>query len=235
MGAGHSELGGDAPNDQRHEGWLTKESETLKTWNPRWCVLAKAELRWWDDEAMAKDGQPPRGKVSLRYARVSAAADAAHVDALCIETAGGGAAGRLFFQAPSAGAAAAWLRALRVASREPWEVQPPGGGDICPVCRLAPLSLFHRHHCRRCGALVCSGCSAAVRALPDLDYAQPVRVCTPCAGEDGPLLPPAERAAAAVRALPVHLFLRRSGQRASWKVHKLDCRKLGRVFTPSKQ
>lgn len=200
MGAGHSELGIDAPHAQHHEGWLTKESETLKTWNPRYCILAGAELKWWDDETQAKDGLPPRGKIALRYCRVSAAADTAHVDALCIEVPDASRT-RLFFQPPSPGASLVWLRALRVASREPWDMPSPGAGDTCPVCNLAAFDLFHRqHHCRRCGTLVCMGCSVTTRALPDLDYPQPVRQCAPCAGEEGPLLPPAERAAAAARA-----------------------------------
>ena len=61
------------------------------------------------------------------------------------------------------------------------------------------LQLHRRHHCRRCGALCCVGCSDHSKALPEYGYKAPVRVCTACFGEEGPVLPPAERAARAAK------------------------------------
>jgi hypothetical protein len=210
MGGAHSELSSDLPASQVHEGWLSKESETLKAWNARFVMLANCELKWFDDENMARDGLPPRGRASLRGARVApvspgdgGADDAgAYADAFCIEPRGQSGA-RLYFQAPSASATRGWLRALQVASRETWAEPAPGSdaAAACSVCLLAHFDLLHRrHHCRRCGTLCCDGCSSHQKALPDYGYAAPVRVCTACVGEDGPVLPPAERAARAAKA-----------------------------------
>ncbi|XP_027211290.2 uncharacterized protein Sptz [Penaeus vannamei] len=50
----------------------------------------------------------------------------------------------------------------------------------CPVCRVAVFSMFcRRHHCRRCGRVVCGSCSKArivVQGYGDLQ----VRVCLEC-------------------------------------------------------
>ncbi|XP_063589556.1 uncharacterized protein LOC134766562 [Penaeus indicus] len=50
----------------------------------------------------------------------------------------------------------------------------------CPICRVAVFSMFcRRHHCRRCGRVVCGSCSKArivVQGYGDLQ----VRVCIEC-------------------------------------------------------
>lgn len=50
----------------------------------------------------------------------------------------------------------------------------------CPVCRVAVFSMFcRRHHCRRCGRVVCGSCSKArivIQGYGDLQ----VRVCLEC-------------------------------------------------------
>jgi Ca2+-binding EF-hand superfamily protein len=69
-----------------------------------------------------------------------------------------------------------------------WE--PDQARDECPICgeRFA-LVLKRKHHCRRCGRVVCNQCSrhnVVVRGAGDA----PVRVCNSCAGSFGELRPP---------------------------------------------
>lgn len=86
-----------------------------------------------------------------------------------------------------------WLRCLQVATREPWEAN----ADV-PNCRLCGSefdAINRRHHCRRCGRLVCDPCSPQRQALPLYGYAGEVRVCRRCNGENGPVLSSAAREA----------------------------------------
>eukprot|EP00474_Spongospora_subterranea_P001508 CRZ01966.1 hypothetical protein [Spongospora subterranea] len=58
--------------------------------------------------------------------------------------------------------------------------QPNDFSNHCAVCRVH-FSLFRRrHHCRRCGALVCSGCSR-FRATLDAIAGSVDRICSSCA------------------------------------------------------
>mmetsp|Transcript_32247 Transcript_32247/g.52381 ORF Transcript_32247/g.52381 Transcript_32247/m.52381 type:complete len:1000 (+) Transcript_32247:254-3253(+) len=44
-----------------------------------------------------------------------------------------------------------------------------------------PFSVtLRRHHCRRCGFVVCSACSSQTAVLPEMGTRQPVRVCDVC-------------------------------------------------------
>jgi hypothetical protein len=45
---------------------------------------------------------------------------------------------------------------------------------------MKPLSIGNRHHCRACGALICSNCSRERLILRNLGYSQPQRVCDRC-------------------------------------------------------
>lgn len=52
----------------------------------------------------------------------------------------------------------------------------------CMECE-AEFSFFKRkHHCRACGAVVCSGCSPYQAIIPTLDEAGGSRVCVNCFG-----------------------------------------------------
>ena len=42
--------------------------------------------------------------------------------------------------------------------------------------------MVRRHHCRRCGKIVCNGCSTK-RLLIPAQSSDPVRVCDPCFAE----------------------------------------------------
>ena len=38
-----------------------------------------------------------------------------------------------------------------------------------------------KHHCRKCGSVICQSCSNERRPIPLLGYKEPVRVCDRCA------------------------------------------------------
>ena len=46
----------------------------------------------------------------------------------------------------------------------PW--QPDSEVDACPICGRAFGMFFRRHHCRRCGRVVCAGCSPHRITIP---------------------------------------------------------------------
>jgi len=48
------------------------------------------------------------------------------------------------------------------------------------VLRSEPQRMLSRHHCRRCGRVVCTGCSQRMLAQPDIGFLQPVRTCDSC-------------------------------------------------------
>ncbi len=98
----------------------------------------------------------------------------------------------MYFQHSNVDETRKWLRALQIASREPWAKE-----GSCSQC-AAPFDLVSRqHHCRRCGVVACERCSANKQAMLDYGYPEPVRVCKSCYGEYGPVPPASERAARA--------------------------------------
>eukprot|EP00662_Eupelagonemidae_sp_cell21_P036303 gene36303-biopygen25158 len=56
----------------------------------------------------------------------------------------------------------------------------------CPLCPARFGTLRRRHHCRRCGAVVCGRCSTTRVALHGLRGRPPHRVCDACAPPAGP-------------------------------------------------
>jgi len=54
--------------------------------------------------------------------------------------------------------------------------------DACMNChaRFGVMQLRRKHHCRRCGKVVCSTCSRAREVVPDYHPAKPQRVCNNC-------------------------------------------------------
>lgn len=83
----------------------------------------------------------------------------------------------------------------------PW--QPDAEVDKCPVCKEEFGFLFRKHHCRKCGRVVCAGCSPHRITIPTEYIVQPpgsqegsplmggaeiVRVCKPCVPD--PWTPP---------------------------------------------
>jgi hypothetical protein len=58
---------------------------------------------------------------------------------------------------------------------------PDCEASVCMVCEKSQFSLVNRrHHCRKCGAVVCSGCSSQKVLLPHMSSAKALRVCTEC-------------------------------------------------------
>lgn len=57
--------------------------------------------------------------------------------------------------------------------------------DRCMACRASFSFWYRRHHCRRCGAVVCASCSSHETKFIGRDStipvsSDPVRVCDPC-------------------------------------------------------
>ena len=52
----------------------------------------------------------------------------------------------------------------------------------CMECSLQFTMFFRRHHCRRCGRMVCSNCAPPnnVRPIPEWGYTESVRHCKKC-------------------------------------------------------
>jgi len=42
------------------------------------------------------------------------------------------------------------------------------------------MTIFRRHHCRKCGSIVCQACSSKEVIIPESPYKEPVRVCDGC-------------------------------------------------------
>lgn len=55
----------------------------------------------------------------------------------------------------------------------------------CEVCEKEFDLLRRRHHCRKCGSIVCHACSLFKKVIPDSIYEeQPVRICDKCRWSD---------------------------------------------------
>jgi hypothetical protein len=70
----------------------------------------------------------------------------------------------------------------RELSKSQWEKD-----DSCAACRKCQRN-FHpvtlrKHHCRQCGQIYCSDCSARKLPLPKIGFPFPVRVCDSCQEE----------------------------------------------------
>ncbi|KAM4747209.1 lateral signaling target protein 2 homolog [Rhinophrynus dorsalis] len=57
---------------------------------------------------------------------------------------------------------------------------PDSASSQCMSCYASFTLLRRRHHCRSCGKLFCSRCSAYTTSLLHVDNTQPVRVCSHC-------------------------------------------------------
>jgi hypothetical protein len=60
---------------------------------------------------------------------------------------------------------------------------PDGEASVCMRCKKSQFTLINRrHHCRKCGAVVCGPCSNKRFLLPN-QSSKPLRVCLHCFGE----------------------------------------------------
>jgi len=56
---------------------------------------------------------------------------------------------------------------------------PDSDAPTCQICRTAFTLLNRRHHCRKCGIVVCGSCSKGRHLLPSQSK-KPLRVCNNC-------------------------------------------------------
>jgi len=57
---------------------------------------------------------------------------------------------------------------------------PDAEANVCMVCKKSQFTVLNRrHHCRKCGAVVCGPCSSRKHMLP-IQSSKPLRVCDPC-------------------------------------------------------
>ena len=57
---------------------------------------------------------------------------------------------------------------------------PDEQSECCTYCRRKFTVQHRRHHCRKCGALLCAACTQYKLDLPELFFKKPVRVCVVC-------------------------------------------------------
>ena len=60
---------------------------------------------------------------------------------------------------------------------------PDSNQSACTICSSKFTFFNRRHHCRRCGALVCADCSKQRRLLEHMDATHKLRVCDKCCAE----------------------------------------------------
>lgn len=58
--------------------------------------------------------------------------------------------------------------------------RPDETSGLCSKCNAAFSLLFRKHHCRKCGLIVCANCSKDRVVIASLDHGRPVRVCVTC-------------------------------------------------------
>ena len=57
---------------------------------------------------------------------------------------------------------------------------PDDASNNCCCCQSEFSVMNRRHHCRRCGNLVCKSCSKHKKLLSNIDKNKPVRICNDC-------------------------------------------------------
>jgi len=67
----------------------------------------------------------------------------------------------------------------RIAQPPPW--LPDQLAPNCQLCAAVFSASNRRHHCRHCGRIACSDCSAHKSAIPKFGVSKPTRVCMDCA------------------------------------------------------
>lgn len=122
-----------------------------------------------------------------------------------------------------------------MSQRRPSDMPPPWQPDAevhkCPVCEQEFGFLFRKHHCRKCGRVVCANCSPHRITIPREYIVQPpglqdgpplmggaevVRVCKPCVPD--PWTPPQQNTVTGSR--PVPSPSRRSSEASQSRYHR---------------
>ena len=216
----HEELGAHHPDAQAAKGLLLQYEEKSGKWRQVYCVLHERKLHGFAGEASALDWANPTILVDMRYTFVrryepetyqseqhpdgtivvQTPKDARRLDLQDGET-------TLVFRPFEDDVD--WLQLLRLASREPWQPDSAASSG-CSPCSSQWDVINRRHHCRRCGAVVCDPCSASRKPLPDYGYRESVRVCSRCFSQDGPVQSPEDVAASAAAESAMVAQLRRA-------------------------
>ena len=58
--------------------------------------------------------------------------------------------------------------------------RPDETSGLCSRCNVQFSLLVRRHHCRKCGNIVCDNCSKDRVILTNINNGKPARVCAPC-------------------------------------------------------
>jgi len=56
--------------------------------------------------------------------------------------------------------------------------------EACVICSERFTFIKRRHHCRKCGRVICGNCSQKRILVPAVDAKKPTRVCDKCYDED---------------------------------------------------
>ena len=193
----HPELAEEDPSAQSARGLLLEETQA--GWNQVYGVLKRRSLAFFSSEEDYLQGREPRSQLSLANCGVRSLGTTIEITSLLGD--GDGRPRRFAVQVFDHDEAPAWLRALRIASREPWRDHSKHAGH-CFLCDVAFDAWSRPHHCRRCGELCCGMCAAKFIALPDYGYDR-ARVCVGCyteAQSGGPVISAVEREARKARA-----------------------------------
>jgi len=59
--------------------------------------------------------------------------------------------------------------------------------STCLICQESFGVMKRRHHCRKCGSVICANCSGNQMSLPQLGMADRVRICDKCYKEENNL------------------------------------------------
>lgn len=156
MGNAHPETGEAAPQAQRQEGVLSKESQTLKNWNERYFVLSNRALNYWSSERDFRDRKAPSGKMDLDRCRLRRESEVRfEISSPADEARRAQQNGQFAWlvQAPSASSAQAWISALRIGergtlavrlcSRRAWANDRRGRTRLTSAPLCSPVVLSH--------------------------------------------------------------------------------------------
>eukprot|EP01062_Namystynia_karyoxenos_P076284 TRINITY_DN7464_c0_g1_i1.p1 TRINITY_DN7464_c0_g1~~TRINITY_DN7464_c0_g1_i1.p1 ORF type:complete len:613 (+),score=119.42 TRINITY_DN7464_c0_g1_i1:91-1839(+) len=169
-----------------------KRSLHRREWRERYLVLEGRRLYHYDCEVEAgRTAERPYGLCKGWLECVGAALAPFEEEGLhCVEVreeVGAAAPGEDPPAAPAlvlgwehAEVASKWLEALRYARRPRWLSDSDPRCTHCQESGVRFTVLRRRHHCRRCGGVFAASSMRRI-ALPELCYAQPERVCIPCA------------------------------------------------------
>ena len=177
-------------------GELSKRSDHVREWRPRYFALAKRRLYYYDAQGeaptFARNAHSegfPKGYIDMVGATLSAFEERdddgdyyyglSITEEFCEIIEGEEQEGQLWRLCSSeVGDRDEWLQALQYSARPTWLNDSDPRTVSCQHSN-SPFTLTKRRvNCRQCGGCFLKECTS-LRALPELMYASPVPVCTP--------------------------------------------------------